>query len=197
MSTSPFQPEKNDLTPPPQLSLPPLAVESRSFIYHPSSSPEEAAPKRRAISPPQSSEQARVTTNSEVASAAQHSQANIDLGSSPSIVEDLTHDPDHAVGEAPASTPVSRPIPAPPALSAYTCPICYSAPTDATLTPCGHIMCGSCLFGAVRAARTRVINMGRAREADKAYCPVCRTLLAGWDGRGRGVIGLEVKTKAR
>jgi len=41
----------------------------------------------------------------------------------------------------------------PPAdpLSDYTCPVCFSAPTNATITPCGHICCGSCLLGAVKA----------------------------------------------
>jgi hypothetical protein len=45
----------------------------------------------------------------------------------------------------------------PPAdpLSDYTCPICFSAPTNATITPCGHICCGSCLFAAVKAGIQR------------------------------------------
>ena len=40
-------------------------------------------------------------------------------------------------------------------LSDYTCPICFSAPTNATITPCGHICYGSCLFGAVKAGIQR------------------------------------------
>ncbi|KAF9071548.1 hypothetical protein BDP27DRAFT_510908 [Rhodocollybia butyracea] len=32
------------------------------------------------------------------------------------------------------------------ALSTYTCPICFCPPTNATMTPCGHVACGSCLF---------------------------------------------------
>ena len=40
--------------------------------------------------------------------------------------------------------------PPPELLSTYSCPICFSAPTNATLTPCGHICCGECLFTAVR-----------------------------------------------
>ena len=41
------------------------------------------------------------------------------------------------------------------ALSAYICPICFSPPTNATLTPCGHICCGECLFNAVKATIER------------------------------------------
>ena len=53
---------------------------------------------------------------------------------------------------------------APEPLSAYTCPICFSPPTNATLTPCGHICCGACLFAAVKSTvkRNMVIAMERA-----------------------------------
>jgi len=53
---------------------------------------------------------------------------------------------------------------APEPLSAYTCPICFSPPTNATLTPCGHICCGPCLFAAVKSMvkRNMVIAMDRA-----------------------------------
>jgi hypothetical protein len=53
---------------------------------------------------------------------------------------------------------------APEPLSAYTCPICFSPPTNATLTPCGHICCGACLFAAVKSTvkRNMVIAMDRA-----------------------------------
>lgn len=37
-------------------------------------------------------------------------------------------------------------------LSAFACPICFSPPTNATLTPCGHVSCGACLFTAVAIA---------------------------------------------
>ena len=48
-------------------------------------------------------------------------------------------------------------IPADPEpLHTYSCPICFSSPTNATLTPCGHIMCGECLFTAVGAAAARM-----------------------------------------
>ncbi|KAI0050499.1 hypothetical protein FA95DRAFT_1487231 [Auriscalpium vulgare] len=71
-------------------------------------------------------------------------------------------------------------------LHAYTCPICLAPPTNATLTPCGHILCGECLFTAVNAAvmRTGITGLG-------ARCPVCRASIPGWDGRGGGVIGLQ------
>ena len=35
-------------------------------------------------------------------------------------------------------------------LAAYTCPICFSPPSYATITPCGHVLCGECLFTAVK-----------------------------------------------
>ncbi|CAK5277861.1 unnamed protein product [Mycena citricolor] len=40
-------------------------------------------------------------------------------------------------------------------LAAYTCPICFFPPTNATLTPCGHVCCGSCLFTAVKTMASR------------------------------------------
>ena len=40
-------------------------------------------------------------------------------------------------------------------LAAYTCPICFSAPSHATITPCGHILCGECLFTAVKTSIQR------------------------------------------
>ncbi|KIL59031.1 hypothetical protein M378DRAFT_181020 [Amanita muscaria Koide BX008] len=47
-------------------------------------------------------------------------------------------------------------------LSEYTCPICFSPPTNATLTPCGHICCGSCLFMAVKTTLHRgAVGLGR------------------------------------
>lgn len=76
-------------------------------------------------------------------------------------------------------------------LAKYICPICFSPPKDAVLTPCGHIMCGECLFSAVRAARVR--NMESGQDASKTLCPVCRELLKGWDWRREGVIPQEVK----
>ncbi|KAG2115003.1 hypothetical protein DEU56DRAFT_841466 [Suillus clintonianus] len=81
---------------------------------------------------------------------------------------------------------------APEPLSAYTCPICFSPPTNATLTPCGHICCGACLFAAVKSTvkRNMVIAMDRAPVP---RCPVCRAEIPGWDGRGGGVVGLKVE----
>lgn len=45
-------------------------------------------------------------------------------------------------------------VPAEPtseSISEFTCPICFSPPTFATATLCGHVMCGECLFSAVKA----------------------------------------------
>ncbi|KAL4074726.1 hypothetical protein V8B97DRAFT_1602878 [Scleroderma yunnanense] len=77
-------------------------------------------------------------------------------------------------------------------LATYTCPICLSPPTNATLTPCGHICCGPCLFTAVKATmqRSMVVAMDRAPAP---RCPVCRAEIPGWDGRGGGVVGLKIQ----
>ncbi|KAH9003041.1 hypothetical protein EDB86DRAFT_2894657 [Lactarius hatsudake] len=95
------------------------------------------------------------------------------------IVTSVTHAP------RPLPPPTSLP-PEPEPLHTYACPICFASPTNATLTPCGHIMCGECLFTAVGAA---VARMGIASLA--ARCPVCRAPIPKWDGRGGGVIGLQ------
>ncbi|KAK7691187.1 hypothetical protein QCA50_006290 [Cerrena zonata] len=79
--------------------------------------------------------------------------------------------------------------PSKPPLGNYTCPICFSAPTNATMTPCGHICCGECLFTAVKTTIQRAAYHGP--EAERAKCPVCRAPIPGWDGRGGGVIGLQ------
>ncbi|KAK0472030.1 hypothetical protein IW261DRAFT_1571274 [Armillaria novae-zelandiae] len=87
----------------------------------------------------------------------------------------------------PAQGPESEP------LSSYNCPICFTPPTNATLTPCGHICCGSCLFTAVKVAKRRAGLMMGGGEL-LAKCPVCRATIPGWDGRGGGVIGLKART---
>ncbi|KAI6017659.1 hypothetical protein BKA83DRAFT_684810 [Pisolithus microcarpus] len=79
----------------------------------------------------------------------------------------------------------------PEPLSAYTCPICFSPPTNATLTPCGHICCGPCLFTAVKATVQRN-TLTAMNGAPVPRCPVCRAEIPGWDGRGGGVIGLKL-----
>uniref|UniRef100_A0A8H7XQH5 RING-type domain-containing protein n=1 Tax=Psilocybe cubensis TaxID=181762 RepID=A0A8H7XQH5_PSICU len=74
-------------------------------------------------------------------------------------------------------------------LSSYTCPICFSPPVNATLTPCGHICCGSCLFAAVKTTMARATTTYPG--VPEARCPVCRALIPRWDGKGGGVIGLR------
>ena len=59
------------------------------------------------------------------------------------------------------SPPSKAMVGGPEPLSAYMCPICFSPPTNATLTPCGHVCCGECLFTAVRAALQRTTVMPR------------------------------------
>ncbi|KAL1674994.1 hypothetical protein EV122DRAFT_219446 [Schizophyllum commune] len=102
-----------------------------------------------------------------------------------------------AASRTPAPEPISEPAsPAPPPkqtpLAEYTCPICFFAPTNATLTPCGHICCGNCLFTAVKTAMLRAAHTPEGLEAK---CPVCRATIPGWDGRGGGVIGLKLRSK--
>ncbi|WWD16870.1 hypothetical protein CI109_101302 [Kwoniella shandongensis] len=40
----------------------------------------------------------------------------------------------------------------------YTCPICFCAPTQAVMTPCGHILCAQCLHSSLIAAIGRNPN---------------------------------------
>lgn len=115
--------------------------------------------------------------------------------SSPSPPPDSQPEPTTATGTSTA-TPVkpSRPTPPPDALlpEALSCPICMCPPKDATLTPCGHVMCGECLFMSVAGgmARTRAAMAGRPEP----QCPVCRATIDGWDGKGGGVTGLFFTT---
>ncbi|KAI0648641.1 hypothetical protein C8Q79DRAFT_904800 [Trametes meyenii] len=76
-------------------------------------------------------------------------------------------------------------------LASYTCPICFSPPTYATITPCGHVLCGDCLFTAVKTTIQRGAYTLPAGERMTARCPVCRAVIPGWDGKGGGVIGLR------
>lgn len=73
---------------------------------------------------------------------------------------------------APTSTriPSESKAPSEP-LATYTCPICFSAPTNATLTPCGHICCGECLFTAVKTVMHRS-QQAAAPDANQARCVV-------------------------
>ncbi|EGN99337.1 hypothetical protein SERLA73DRAFT_182287 [Serpula lacrymans var. lacrymans S7.3] len=87
------------------------------------------------------------------------------------------------------SAPISAPQVEP--LSAYTCPICFSPPTYATLTPCGHICCGPCLFTAVKSTMQRSVNLAMERPVPR--CPICRAEIPNWDGHGGGVVGLKMQ----
>ncbi|TDL25546.1 hypothetical protein BD410DRAFT_717576 [Rickenella mellea] len=116
-----------------------------------------------------------------------------DIDDSGGIVGTSGHSEEHdqAVEQVAASTTSTPPDPEP--LSNYLCPICFSPPTNATLTPCGHVCCGECLFTAVRTTLHRAIAHA-SPEPPLPRCPVCRAELKGWDGRGGGVIGLKVRT---
>ncbi|KAI0077800.1 hypothetical protein K474DRAFT_1038751 [Panus rudis PR-1116 ss-1] len=80
-------------------------------------------------------------------------------------------------------------------LSAYTCPICFQPPVYATMTPCGHVCCGDCLFTAVKTTMQRSMHHGP--EAERPKCPVCRVPIPNWDGKGGGVFGLQPRVLYR
>jgi hypothetical protein len=71
-----------------------------------------------------------------------------------------TPQPSHQPPPADNYLPKPEPEPEHEPLSAYTCPICFFAPTNATLTPCGHVCCGSCLFTAVKTTMQRSVVTG-------------------------------------
>ncbi|KAK0222911.1 hypothetical protein EDD85DRAFT_248903 [Armillaria nabsnona] len=112
------------------------------------------------------------------------------------VSPDVGQEPAAGPSELPAETAAEEKhelAPEPEPLSSYNCPICFTPPTNATLTPCGHICCGSCLFTAVKVAKRRAGLMAGGGEL-LAKCPVCRATIPGWDGRGGGVIGLKART---
>ncbi|EJU01438.1 hypothetical protein DACRYDRAFT_107988 [Dacryopinax primogenitus] len=95
--------------------------------------------------------------------------------------------PTHS-GSSGTTIPAAPPTPPPlQPLTSYTCPICFSPPAHATITPCGHLMCGECLYNSVKA------NLERAMQAPPGdahpQCPVCRANLhlrgTRFDGGGK------------
>ncbi|KIJ52476.1 hypothetical protein M422DRAFT_43334 [Sphaerobolus stellatus SS14] len=52
-----------------------------------------------------------------------------------------------------------KPQTPPELLSGHTCPICFGTVTNACLTPCGHVLCGSCLFASVKSGIQRALDM--------------------------------------
>jgi hypothetical protein len=61
--------------------------------------------------------------------------------------------------------PPSRKHPEP--FSAYVCPICLSPPSYPTVTPCGHLCCGECLFSAVKSTIERSAYHGPVSQRAK------------------------------
>lgn len=123
-----------------------------------------------------------------------------DLSRTPILLDAIGQD-EVLAGAGDAVLPPSPPTPPAPAtprtqaepLSAYVCPICFSPPSYPTLTPCGHICCGECLFTAVKSTIARSAYHGPTSQ--RAKCPVCRAPIPGWDGKGRGVIGLKTRVQ--
>lgn len=69
---------------------------------------------------------------------------------------------DEIVRPAPSVPPTRTLIAAAPAaqripdlITSYACPICLEAPRNAVATPCGHLLCGECLFKSVRGEAER------------------------------------------
>lgn len=62
------------------------------------------------------------------------------------------------------SPPRTKPPPIEhPLLSKYNCAICFDAPKDLCVTPCGHLFCGDCLF---QALKTQAVQRGAAQEEE-------------------------------
>ncbi|KZP10123.1 hypothetical protein FIBSPDRAFT_872980 [Athelia psychrophila] len=149
----------------------------------------DATSDSRASTPPQTQTQRR-------------SQTPIDLtqdtepGSSPSTALPVssTSSPQLLSNSKPSESSSTSVTSGSTPLSLYTCPICFSPPTNATLTPCGHVCCGACLFTAVKSTLQRGAFMGGGMgQGNLPRCPVCRAPIPGWDGTGGGVIGLRPK----
>lgn len=79
-------------------------------------------------------------------------------------IDDSSHTNAAGPSSAPAASIATKSEP-PELLSEYTCPICFSPPTNATMTPCGHVCCGACLFMAVKSALKRGGMNGEAAIA--------------------------------
>lgn len=81
--------------------------------------------------------------------------------------------------------PPTPPPPPPPVrpkvepLSPYNCPICFSPPTHATLTPCGHVCCGDCLFAAVKSSIERAAYHGPIAQAARYVVSSITIILPG------------------
>lgn len=64
------------------------------------------------------------------------------------------------------SPPRQGPLPEQhPLFSTYNCPICLCPPSQVCATPCGHVFCGECLFGALRTQAQQREAAAREREA--------------------------------
>ncbi|CUA71883.1 hypothetical protein RSOLAG22IIIB_04830 [Rhizoctonia solani] len=118
--------------------------------------------------PPETDRQGSANTHLTVPAETQSNNNNIDQIAAAPV--DAEQAPIPSV-----STPKKRKAPAPdddsndgPLLSEYMCPICFSPPTGAIVTLCGHIMCGGCLYGAITARGAPIQKL----------CPVCRTPIA-------------------
>jgi len=85
-----------------------------------------------------------------------------DFGPDPASVIEVPDSPVISTAKTEAEKAPSKPVPEP--LSAFTCPICFSPPMNATVTPCGHICCGECLFTAVKTTMQRAATNTRSGE---------------------------------
>ncbi|SPO20198.1 uncharacterized protein UTRI_00590_B [Ustilago trichophora] len=94
------------------------------------------------------------------------------------------------------SPPRSKPPPIEhPLLSTYTCPICFDAPKNLSVTPCGHFFCGECLF---QALKTQAVQRGAMEEEESLFSFNLFSPFApaGTFGAGRGAGGTTGRENA-
>lgn len=81
--------------------------------------------------------------------------------------------PCHEWSSQPLSTPQRE---APHFLTSYCCPICLEPPRNAVATPCGHMMCGECLFQCVKSEALQSRDKAQREQRLAVVCSMARGL---------------------
>jgi hypothetical protein len=218
-SESQFEPEIITISPSPPASPPPTT--QMSSMYEPSDvTRTDIGDSRSSSPPPRPAEHVWSTMPSEPPQTKKSQPSSKGKHPKSVSVSFPTPSPSSSSSSASTSGSTSKPLqqqqPQQQPLSTYSCPICFCPPINATLTTCGHVACGACLFKAVKSSMAR--GMWRGGEdgeglpkcvyislsllansrwcadgmsRDPSRCPVCRAVIPGWDGKGGGVIGLK------